>query len=155
MSGILVRWNLVVLLIAGAAAGSMAAATARAGEATTGRPLERLFQRMDANGDGVVTPDEAQAFEQRLFARLDANHDGVLTLDEFTARRAGRQTANAEPQRGATFRSRRFAAMDTNGDGRVTADEFAAAFNKRLSAMDANGDGRITLDEVRGNGSPI
>ena len=136
MSGISIpgRWCLVALLIAGVVAGSMASTAVSAGEATTGRPLERLFQRMDANGDGVVTPDEAQAFEQRLFARLDANHDGVLTLDEFTARRAGRQATSAEPQRAATLRGRRFAAMDTNGDGRVTADEFAAAFNKRLSA---------------------
>jgi Ca2+-binding EF-hand superfamily protein len=125
MSGIRTtgRWNLEALLIAGVVAGATASAAARAGEATTGRPLERLFQRMDANGDGVVTADEAQAFEQRLFARLDANHDGVLTLDEFTARRAGRQAATDRPQNPERSRSRRIAAADTNGDGRVTADE--------------------------------
>jgi len=147
--------HLYLFAIIGLALATALPSAGLAGDAGSGRFSERLFQRIDANGDGVITADEAQAFEQRLFNRLDANHDGVLTQEEFSARRMGRQAAADAPQKTETFRSKRFAAMDANGDGRITADEFAAAFNKRLQALDANGDGRITLDEMKAAGSPI
>jgi len=155
MQALFVRCRrLGVFVILGWAMGAGAPAV-RADEQAPGKFMERLFQRLDSNGDGVVTADEIQAFEHRLFARLDANHDGVLTAEEFAARRTGKQDAADVPQKSAAARGRRFAAMDTDGDGRVTADEFAAAFNKRLSALDANGDGRITLDELKSARSPI
>jgi len=39
--------------------------------------LSAEFDRMDVNGDGVITRSEF------LFDRLDRNHDGVITRDEF------------------------------------------------------------------------
>jgi hypothetical protein len=53
----------------------------------------RMFQRLDANHDGYITPDEVDALSARRFARMDVNHDGVVTPDERRAARpAGEET---------------------------------------------------------------
>jgi hypothetical protein len=44
----------------------------------------------DANGDGFVSLDEHLAVSEKLFARLDANDDGVLTKGEGRKRRGRR-----------------------------------------------------------------
>ncbi|WP_419807369.1 hypothetical protein [Sphingomonas sp.] len=41
------------------------------------------MMRADANGDGVVTKDEALAQAAQRFDRMDTNHDGKLTRDEL------------------------------------------------------------------------
>lgn len=78
--------------------------------------FDRRFDRMDANGDGVLTADEMQPVQDgergggrgggRMLERADANNDGRITRTEM---RAGA---------GAMFRM-----QDTNGDGTVTEDE--------------------------------
>lgn len=70
---------------------------------------DRRFDRMDANGDGVITPDEMGDGEgrgARMLERADANNDGRITRAEM---QAGTQ---------AMFRR-----MDSNGDGTVTEEE--------------------------------
>ncbi len=56
------------------------------------------FARADADGNGLLSRDEARAHLPRVaarFDRIDANHDGVITVEEFgeylNARRAARQ----------------------------------------------------------------
>jgi len=46
-----------------------------------------LFDKLDTNHDGKLTPDEAQAHPTVAahFESADTNHDGVLTKDEFLA----------------------------------------------------------------------
>lgn len=69
--------------------------------------LEQLFDRLDTDGDDVVTMAELQrAPGGRMLMQADANGDGDLTRDEL---REG----------GAAL----FKTMDVNGDGVVTADE--------------------------------
>ena len=62
-------------LIAGAAVGAAMAAVAVPSLAHPS--LRTEFDRLDLNGDQVITAAE--------FARLDANHDGRITRDEFRA----------------------------------------------------------------------
>ena len=57
------------------------------------------FARADADGNGLLSRDEAAAHLPRVaakFDRIDANHDGVVTVDEFgdylKTRRAARLT---------------------------------------------------------------
>jgi Ca2+-binding EF-hand superfamily protein len=51
---------------------------------------ERLFERADANKDGAVDANEADALAAAHFAKLDANHDGVIVKDELHHGRGGR-----------------------------------------------------------------
>lgn len=42
----------------------------------------RWFERADTNGDGHVTPEEAQVRPLQLFDMADVNKDGVASLQE-------------------------------------------------------------------------
>lgn len=56
----------------------------------------KLFQKLDADGDGKVTlaeftakrPDDKKAAAEKQFKRKDKDGDGSLTLEEFTAKPA-------------------------------------------------------------------
>ena len=41
-----------------------------------------VFDRVDADGDDRVARDEFNVAADRMFARLDANEDGLLTVDD-------------------------------------------------------------------------
>jgi Ca2+-binding EF-hand superfamily protein len=140
------RMLLIVLLMGLAAA---AATAARAGEIGSGRLMERLFQKMDTDGDGALSAAEGEAAAEKMFDRRDANGDGVLTEEEYLADKEGGRLSADQQQKLDDFRARRFAAMDKDGDGRVSAAEFFAAAQQRFTAADSNGDGRITKDELR------
>ena len=48
--------------------------------------LAAHFMRADADGNGLLSRDEAAAHLPRMaakFDRIDANHDGVITVDEW------------------------------------------------------------------------
>jgi Ca2+-binding EF-hand superfamily protein len=47
---------------------------------------DRMFQRLDKDGDGKLTMAEFSAPELKLFDRLDKDHDGVITADEMKPR---------------------------------------------------------------------
>ncbi len=51
-----------------------------------GQPLEQrgklLFDRLDRNQDGKLTPDEIPARGKGLFKQIDSDGDGVVTLEE-------------------------------------------------------------------------
>ncbi|WP_299678999.1 calcium-binding protein [uncultured Roseobacter sp.] len=61
-----------------------AAAATRAQERSA-----RMFERMDANADGRLSPDETAPAEraERRFSRVDADGDGAITEAEFDAAR--------------------------------------------------------------------
>lgn len=78
-----------------------------------------LFAKLDANKDGRISREEAQAdpkFAAR-FDRLDVNKDGFVDKADFEARAKQR-------------RDEWFAAADTNKDGKLSKAEFDAAAAK-------------------------
>ncbi len=70
--------------------------------------------KADADGNGVITKQEAMQAAEARFAKMDANADGLLNKDDREARS-----------------KQRFAKMDANGDGSVTEEEFMAAREAR------------------------
>lgn len=117
--------------------------------AADGQKARKAFRQMDLNGDRALQFTELQAARATLFDRLDANRDGVLDEGEAKAalqrvREGGRlQMATAE---GLDTQARR---MDANGDGRVARTEFAQFIPDRLLRADTNGDRTLSLSELK------
>ena len=131
-----------------AAMGLAIAGTAYAGGDGTHDPMARL-KKADANGDGMISRDEAQAGLPQLykhFDEVDANHDGQVTAEELQAFHQKMQAARRQKA------ADRFKNVDTDGDGRISRAE-AQAGAPRLAAhfdeIDANKDGFITPDELK------
>ena len=88
--------------------------------------------RLDKDGDGVITEKELDARKSRLM-EADTNNDGQITREEMRAYREARR-AERNP--------------DKNGDGVVSREEFTAAADERFDRLDKNGDGVLTEDEL-------
>lgn len=144
-------------LMIGAAAlalGAGAAALAQGDSADAGRPgpdggrergprFERLFDRFDADKDGVITKAEIMAKRSERFEALDADKDGGVTAEEMV---------QAAMKRIEERVNRRMAWLDMDGDGKLSALEFEAGRRgggmTRFIRMDENGDGQITREEA-------
>jgi hypothetical protein len=132
------RWTFAVGLM-------FVAAAAQAGDPRpAGKPGH---PQIDANNDGMVTREEAQAFP-RLTAEFDAadtNKDGQLGTTEMNAHREKMRVemrAKAE---------QRWTEADKDGDGALTREEAQASMPglaERFEQFDSNSDGKIARDEM-------
>ena len=104
---------------------------------------------LDADGDGIVAPDDAARRHQMTFRRLDRDGDELLSQDEFVSR-GGRGFRFAPPHmRRTEQRQQRFEAIDSDQDGQLSLVEFMSAGERRFAASDLNGDGMVTVWEFR------
>lgn len=135
---------------------------------------EAMFTRMDANGDGRLSPEDREAGRERRasesFARMDTDSNGSISRAEWDqagelreARRAQRQerreargpAAEARGEGRRDFQGHRRGRMgmammlqaDRDGDRIVSRTEFLEAAAGRFARMDADGDGSVTADE--------
>ncbi len=102
-----------------------------------------MLQKLDLDGDGKVTREEALEARAKELEKYDTNGDGKLTVKEY-------EQIWLDYTR--PMMVRRFQMHDTDADGRVTREEFGAIVDRMFWRMDRNGDGVIARDEMRGMG---
>ncbi len=134
--------------------------------------VSRLFDRLDTNRDGVLSPDDlrptangpspAQVLVTGFLKAGDSNTDGRMTRDELLSHvdRAitGRSVGTLPPYL-HDFADTVFRGMDTDGNGKVGKDEFAQYLKSgnvidpgatdEFAHLDRDGDGSLTLDDLR------
>jgi Ca2+-binding EF-hand superfamily protein len=125
----------------------------------TADELFAVLMSYDANHDGRLQKSEVPQRLAGLFERGDANGDGLLDAAELKKVAADQAAAPVAPPPAGRGRGRggfgRFdpaaAALDKDGNGEISADEIAGA-TAALKILDKNNDGRITEDELMPSG---
>lgn len=136
------RLLLLIALIAVSTSGC--AATAIHALAGTRKPdPAEMFERADANGDGLITRAEFTEARAKMFARLDRNGDGYLTKDDAQGRFAARRSGDGSRLTQALI------TFDSDGDGRISRDEFVNGPSRLFDRADSNHDGVIDANELK------
>jgi hypothetical protein len=120
----------------------IAVASAQPGEAREprqegkrGARAAQHFQKLDTNGDKVVSRAELLSRITERFDGADINKDGTVTPEE---RKLGKQKWAEE----------RFSKADANKDGALSSEELPGRLAKKLQKLDANQDGKLTREEL-------
>ncbi|MCB2050060.1 MAG: EF-hand domain-containing protein [Novosphingobium sp.] len=147
------------LLIGG---GAYAATTMGKGDMTRADATEhadKMFSRMDVNGDGKIDAADRDARVTERFDAIDTDGNGSISREEFAAghqgmkgHRMGRSDDGDHDRKGHGRKGGHrgmamMGAADTNGDGAVSKAEFEAAHLARFEKMDTNKDGTVSSDE--------
>lgn len=96
------------------------------------------FDKIDANGDGVISRAEFRTVQAARWPQIDRNGDGYLSEDDFprwAARRVRTQLAE-------------IAYLDENSDGRISQSEFVNEPAPVFRRADQNVDGILTRPEL-------
>ncbi len=109
-----------------------------------GGPAQTMFRKADANNDGVITREEAQAARDSLFANFDADKSGAVNVGEID-----KGLTPKFEQMKIRARYRLLSRFDANGDGQISKEEFGQNALLRFNRADLNNDGKVTRDEIR------
>jgi Ca2+-binding EF-hand superfamily protein len=116
---------------------------ALAGEGHGKRPHGRIADMVslaDANGDGVVTREEAKAFRDAEFKQFDVNHDGKLSAQEYVA------LSEDIRQKLVVVRFKR---MALDSDGNLSQAAYDARLDKMFEHLDPKGTGSIIINDIK------
>jgi Ca2+-binding EF-hand superfamily protein len=82
-----------------------------------GHKMEEVMDKIDKNGDGIVTEQEFIEVHKEQFDTLDENGDGEVTEDELKS---------AHKRMKEKRHDKMFEKMDADGDGVISREEMAA-----------------------------
>jgi len=109
-----------------------------AAPAFAGERGDRMWDKMDKDGDGQIALSELNDRHREFFEAADADGNGAITREEMKAHHQARR---------AERDARRF--PDADGDGVVSKAEYDAKADERFAKLDANGDGMLSEDEMK------
>ena len=94
---------------------------------------------------------DVEARAEAMFEKADANHDGILTRDEYHAALARIVTAKGgtPTAKGWAMVDAQFDAVDQAHTGRIPRGNFVAAALAHFDGADLNHDGTVTPGEAR------
>lgn len=115
--------------------------------------MAKKIEKMDLDGNGQVTVEEATSNAGEHFKKLDSDGDGLVTQEEmmskFKAHRGDKLANNPEmAEKMERVFDKKFSESDTDGDGAISESEFAARSEKHIQKLDLNGDGVIEKEEA-------
>lgn len=138
-------------LLMGAIIAGLAVNSAQAQERHADGPRgEMEFSALDANSDGMLTPEDLAALQAERFATADTDGDGGLSEAELIAR-ATQEASERAAARAERFATRMLERLDENEDGILQADELGDGTSRGMDRMfarfDTDEDGAISQEE--------
>ena len=112
-----------------------------------------MMNRIDIDGDHMVSKAEWDAYQAKLFQMMDADKSGVLDHGEFMEAKRDDVVSFATGGYASALRSKEMLArIDSNNDGTVTRAEFSAFQDKVFDSMDTSR--RLIVDQYQFFGEP-
>jgi hypothetical protein len=123
--------------------------------------MTQLFDRLDANNDGTLSPADRDARARqagdRTFERLDTDKNGAISKAEFEAARGQggpRRADKDETGRGNMPGRMALAMLGGTATGPIAKSDFIARGLARFDQVDSNHDGTISVAERDAAGGP-
>jgi hypothetical protein len=124
---------------------------------------KRYLRSLDENHDARISREEFLASAKKRFAKMDLNGDGVISAQEARAAKAklmerkaksdARRLAQGKPVKRKAKSDRPpkpyLSSADANHDGRVSRKEYLARREKKFAELDLNRDGGISKEEAK------
>jgi Ca2+-binding EF-hand superfamily protein len=115
-------------------------------ESTKAGGTQDMMKMMDANSDDKVTHQEHAACAARMFAKMDADRDGIVTATEMDA--GHERVTGKAAAKGELSTAEKIKVIDADGDGKLTAAEHVSGSQMMFERMDADRDGFLTAAEI-------
>lgn len=124
--------------------GALLASLAFAAEPKSAKP-DAEFMTMDADKDGKISANEHAKATRKMFDAIDANGDGQVTAAEMDA--AYKRGTGKKAKKSGLSSAEKIKVVDTDRDGIFTAAEHAEGSSSMFGKMDTDRDGFLTKSE--------
>jgi hypothetical protein len=141
----------VALALGSAASADELVAFATGGYASGLRTPE-MMHKIDSDGDGKVSKDEWQAYQEKLFTMMDADRSGALETQEFMHPKQDVASFATGGFANALSTQDMLTKLDADHDGKVSRAEFLAYQSKVFDMMDTGKTRSLGQNEFFGRG---
>ena len=109
----------------------------------------KMFDRADADKNGMLSEAEVLAAAGTIFTRRDANKDGALDTADADAMKSKDHSEKGHGKGGEERAERMLKRLDADGDGKVSQAEMLAQATKTFDRFDTDKNGEVSKAEVQ------